>query len=114
MRDISKGFFCDTKSNPAGILTQPKVHENFQNSLFWWKSATFLHEKVIFFKEFNLLDPYHESVSMERFYLQKFTQPNLMSQVQLRLTGIKLVIEIIQKSTFFIKNPFLTLAPKIV
>ena len=63
--DISKWFFCDTKSNPVDILTRPEVHENYQNSLFWWKGATFLHEKVIIFKEFNLLDPYHESVSTE-------------------------------------------------
>ena len=63
--DISKWFFYDTKSNPADILTPPKVHENFQNNLFWWKGATFLHEKVIVFKEFNLLDPYHQSVSTE-------------------------------------------------
>ena len=55
----------DTKSNPADILTHPKVHENFQNNLFWLKGAKFLHEKVIVFKEFNLLDPYHESVSTE-------------------------------------------------
>ena len=63
--DISKRFFCDTKSNPADSLTRPKVHENFQNNLFWWKGATFLHEKVIVFKEFNLLDPYHEGISRE-------------------------------------------------
>ena len=31
--DISKWFFCDTKSNPADILTRPKVYENFQNNL---------------------------------------------------------------------------------
>ena len=61
--DISKWFFCGAKSNPADILTRPKVHENFQNNLFWWKGATSLHEKVIVFKEFNLLDPYHENVS---------------------------------------------------
>ena len=42
-------------------MARPKVHEN----LFWWKRATFLHEKVIVFKEFNLLDPYHEGVSTE-------------------------------------------------
>ena len=32
----------DTESNPAHILKRPKVHENFQNNLFWWKGATFL------------------------------------------------------------------------
>ena len=63
--DISKWFFCDTKSNPADILTRLKVDENFQNNLFWWKSATFSHKKVIVFKESNLLDPYHEGVSTE-------------------------------------------------
>ena len=63
--DISKRFFCDTKSNPADSLTRPKVHENFQNNLFWWKCATFLHENVSAFKEFNLLDPNHEGVSTE-------------------------------------------------
>ena len=62
---ISKWFFCDTKSNPADILTRPKVHENFQNNLFWWTGVTFLHENVIVFKEFHLLDPYHECVSTE-------------------------------------------------
>ena len=63
--DISKWFFCDTKSNPADILTRLKVDEDFQNNLFWWKSATFSHEKVIVFKESNLLDLYHEGVSTE-------------------------------------------------
>ena len=32
--DISKWFFCDTKI-PCDILTRPKVHDNFQNNLFW-------------------------------------------------------------------------------
>ena len=50
---------------PSGMHTRPKVHENFKNNLFWWKGVTFLHEKVIVFKEFNLLDPYHESISTQ-------------------------------------------------
>ena len=49
----------------ANIEIWEFFHENFQNNVFWWKGATFLHEKVIVFKEFNLLDPYQENVSTE-------------------------------------------------
>ena len=53
------------KKQRCWYFDTPQIHENFQNILFWWKGATFLNEKVIVFKEFSLLDPYHESVSTE-------------------------------------------------
>ena len=91
-------------------MTRPKVYENFQNNLLWWKSATFLHEKVIVFKEFNLLDPYHESVPTEiksavLFRKVHTTQLNVESVIKIdRYNSLLKLFRITARIFRFVKN----------
>ena len=46
--DVSKWFYCNTKENPANLLTRSKRFENFHENKFWLKGPEFLKKKSTF------------------------------------------------------------------
>ena len=45
LTDSSGWYYCDTKSNPADLLTRTQNFSNFQNCGLWWAGPNFLREK---------------------------------------------------------------------
>ena len=45
--DLNDWLYCETKQNPADLLTRLKKLENFQACGFWWEGPDFLKEKTV-------------------------------------------------------------------
>ena len=82
--DISKWFFCDTKSNPVIFWHAPKFMRIFRIIYFGRKVLHFYIKRWLFLKNLIFLilitKVFLRRLS-QRLCLQKFTQPNLMLRV---------------------------------
>ena len=47
LTNVKSWFYCNTKNNPADLLTRLQKIEDFQNCKKWWFGPEFLHEKTI-------------------------------------------------------------------
>ena len=45
--NISRSFYCESKSNPADLLTRCKDFVCFRQNDLWWRGGTFLSKKNI-------------------------------------------------------------------
>ena len=46
--DVSKWFYCNTKKNPADLLTRSENFENVHENKFWFQGPEFLKHKSTF------------------------------------------------------------------
>ena len=46
--DVCKWFYCNTKENPANLLTRSEIFENFRKNKFWFQGPKFLKQKSTF------------------------------------------------------------------
>ena len=47
LSDSRGWYYCNTKSNPANLLTRTQNFSNFQNCDLWWAGPNFLREKKV-------------------------------------------------------------------
>ena len=63
--NISRWFYCESKSNPADLLTRCKDFVCFGQNELWWRGGTFLSQKNIQHSQ------NHESITDHEFFYIK-------------------------------------------
>ena len=46
--DVSKQFYCNTKENPANLLSRGKIFGKFHENKFWFQGPEFFKQKSTF------------------------------------------------------------------
>ena len=77
--EIKNWFYCNTKNNPADILTRSKGFEKFQENSFWWTGPRFLKDEIVVFTKsegLNYQDDTHDYEIRTPVVLTKIDDPS--------------------------------------
>ena len=91
--NISRWFYYESKSNPAGLLTCCIDFVCFQQNNLWWRGGTFLTEKNIQFSQS------HESVTDNDILLHELKTSALITKIE-PASKAEIVIDIYRFNSF--------------
>ena len=92
--NISNWFYCDTKNNPADLLTRTKNVEYFQENIFCWRGTQFLSEDTILFNKEETL------TNQVKTYSEEFKTSVLFTKIKHENLNVQNVIDVKGHSSF--------------